>query len=94
MNQIQIKNKLNDEPDTPRVGVFQGVDVVKVRECIQEGLDDLESALEMLNHAVNPILPNPNYLLCSYVDLKNALEKVQEAMKELEKAEAVKVTYE
>lgn len=65
--------------------VFQGVIEVKVRERIREALDDLKSALEMFNHATNPELPNPNYLLCSYVDLENALENVKEAMKELEK---------
>lgn len=44
MNQIQIKNKLSEEP------------------------------------------PNPNYLLCTYVDLEHVLRNVTEAMKELEKA--------
>ena len=71
---------------TPAPGVFQGVDVVKVRKGVQECLDYLESALEMLNHATNPELPNPNYLLCTYVDLENALKKIKKAMKELKKA--------
>ena len=58
--------------------------VVKVRKGIQECLNYLESALEMLNHATT----NPNYLLGIYADLKNASKKIKElekAMKELEK---------
>ena len=87
MTRTRIPSPKLSEPDIPQMGVFQGViDVAKVREYIQESLDDLESALEMLNHAVNPELPNPNYLLCTYVDLENALEKIRKAMKEVEKA--------
>jgi uncharacterized protein YoxC len=82
MSKTETQIKLNE---SPAPGVFQGVDVVKVRKSIQECLDYLESALEMLNHAVNPELPNPNYLLCTYVDLENVLKKVKKAMKELEK---------
>jgi len=71
---------------TPAPGVFQGVDIIKVRKCIKESLDYIESALEMFNHATNPELPNSNYLLCTYVDLENALKKIKKAMKELKKA--------